>query len=468
MSYTITISEVLNNIAIDTEPYTVSISEVVNNVAVSMPAANAIAITNATYPVTVSYNATVFSGGGGGGLNNIVEDASPQLGADLDVNGFAISSAGNADVNITPNGTGNVNLNADTIRLGELNQSVQLTNYGVGNFNISNSSGNGSLILDSDGGFSWTSGSGSSEVVFAMGGTTGAVSVVSGIGGFTLTDGQAGIYLPGSANGNIQISAGGSGDIVLGADTVFVGDNNVQARITTTGTGNLLLNTNSGTNSGSITIAQGANANITLQPNGTGDVVLSSDTVVVGDINANATVTSNGTGNLILNTNSGSNSGSITIAQGVNGAITLQPNGTGKLWLKNAYWPTADGTSNQVLKTDGAGQTSWTSISSLVSDVNTTYNISAETVAGGANLRLTSSDSTTDDVKIAGGTNVTVTRTDANTITINAESGTYTFLSESNPSSPDLGDHWFNPANQVLQIYTESGWLTVSADDLYF
>lgn len=50
----------------------------------------------------------------------------------------------------------------------------------------------------------------------------------------------------------------------------------------------------------------------------------------------------------------------------------------------------------------------------------TTYSISAETATGGANLRLTGSDSTTDDVKIAAGSNVTVTRTDANTITIAA------------------------------------------------
>ena len=53
-------------------------------------------------------------------------------------------------------------------------------------------------------------------------------------------------------------------------------------------------------------------------------------------------------------------------------------------------------------------------------DNNTTYAVSAETATGGANLRLTGSDSTTDDVKIASGTNVTVTRTDANTVTIAA------------------------------------------------
>ena len=49
-----------------------------------------------------------------------------------------------------------------------------------------------------------------------------------------------------------------------------------------------------------------------------------------------------------------------------------------------------------------------------------TYAISAETVTGGANLRLTGSDSTTDNVKLAEGANVTITRTDINTITISS------------------------------------------------
>ena len=54
-------------------------------------------------------------------------------------------------------------------------------------------------------------------------------------------------------------------------------------------------------------------------------------------------------------------------------------------------------------------------------DTNTTYDISAQTISGGANLRLTGSDSTTDDVKIASGYGVDVTRTDASTITLKAD-----------------------------------------------
>jgi len=55
-----------------------------------------------------------------------------------------------------------------------------------------------------------------------------------------------------------------------------------------------------------------------------------------------------------------------------------------------------------------------------------TYSISAETATGGANLRLTGSDTTTDDVKIGGSGSVTVSRTDANTITVSGTDTVYT------------------------------------------
>ena len=134
-----------------------------------------------------------------------------------------------------------------------------------------------------------------------------------------------------TSNANITLAPDGTGDVVLSADTVKIGDANANATITTDGTGDLILNTNSGSSSGSITIADGADANITIAPNGTGDILLDADTVRVGDSGANATITSNGAGDLILNTNSGTTSGSITIADGANGNITIAGNGTAQI-----------------------------------------------------------------------------------------------------------------------------------------
>ena len=86
-------------------------------------------------------------------------------------------------------------------------------------------------------------------------------------------------------------------------------------------------------------IVSTSNRDIDIAPHGTGDVVLKADTVTVGDAAAAATlrssgagtltVTTGGTTDLILSTNNGTNSGTITITDAVNEAITLAPNGTG-------------------------------------------------------------------------------------------------------------------------------------------
>ena len=50
---------------------------------------------------------------GAGNLSNVVEDSSPQLGGNLDINGNDIVSTSNANIEILPNGTGKVHLDGD-------------------------------------------------------------------------------------------------------------------------------------------------------------------------------------------------------------------------------------------------------------------------------------------------------------------------------------------------------------------
>ena len=114
-----------------------------------------------------------------GAIANVVEDTTPQLGGNLDVNGQDIVSTSDADIDIIPNGTGDVVLGADTVKVGDAAAAVTLTSNGAG-------------ILT----------------------------------------------------------------------------------VTTGGTENLILSTNSGTNSGTLTITDGANEAITLTPNGTGVVAI--------------------------------------------------------------------------------------------------------------------------------------------------------------------------------------------------
>ena len=132
-----------------------------------------------------------------------------------------------------------------------------------------------------------------------------------------------------TSDADIDIIPNGTGNVTLQTDTVQLGSSNEDVTITTNGTGDLTLNTNSGTNSGSIVIPDGADGNISITPNGNGDVSLSADTVIVGDSNANATITTNGTGDLTLNTNSGTNSSSITITDATNGNVAVALDGTG-------------------------------------------------------------------------------------------------------------------------------------------
>jgi hypothetical protein len=107
-----------------------------------------------------------------------------------------------------------------------------------------------------------------------------------------------------------------------------------------------------------------SNGNIVLAPDGSGDVQLDADTVRIGDSNSDAFLTTNGTGDITINTNSGSNSGSIKIKDGINGDIEITPNGTGVVKIDGLSYPTADGSADQVLKTNGSGIISFGTISS--------------------------------------------------------------------------------------------------------
>jgi len=87
-----------------------------------------------------------------------------------------------------------------------------------------------------------------------------------------------------------------------------------------------------------------ANRDIDIIPNGTGDVNLGADTVQVGDNDADATITTQGTGDLILNTNNGTNSGNITIADGAAGTISLTPSTTGIVDVAGSMNPSVSST----------------------------------------------------------------------------------------------------------------------------
>jgi len=146
---------------------------------------------------------------------------------------------------------------------------------------------------------------------------------------------DTGIFIQSSSDGKLDIDADTEIEIVsptvdIDASTAVTIDTTT---LTITGAANVTgdLDVDNININGNAITSTDSNGNIALTPNGTGDVQLDADTVRVGDNNANVTVTTNGTGDLILNTNAGTNSGSITIADGSNGAISIAANGTGKV-----------------------------------------------------------------------------------------------------------------------------------------
>jgi len=59
------------------------------------------------------------------------------------------------------------------------------------------------------------------------------------------------------------------------------------------------------------------------------------------------------------------------ISTDTNGNLALTPDGTGDLVLDGVNWPQADGTANQILSTDGAGQLSY--VSAFAENIDLSY-----------------------------------------------------------------------------------------------
>ena len=312
-------------------------------------------------------------------LNNLKVD-------NLDLDGNTITSTdANGNIVLDPNGTGYVSIvgtNGVVIPVGTTAQrapSVQ----GAIRYNTDTSSFEG-----------------------YTGATWGSLGGVKSVDGLTYITAES---APGASNDTLSFVTNGVEAMSLDTDSLDVASTilttNINALTTSTSTttgalvvdggvgiaenlnvggviniDNLRLDTNtlSSTNS---------NGDIVIAPNGTGDIQLDSDTVRIGDSNTNATLTTNGTGDLVLNTNSGTNTGSITIADGANNDITITPNGTGKLVLNNPYINgTSDTLAEFIYDTVGGAITSGTGITVTNNDGGntSTVNITNTTVTAGA------------------------------------------------------------------------------------
>lgn len=155
-------------------------------------------------------------------------------------------------------------------------------------------------------------------------------------------------------------------------------------------------------------------------------VIISKDLTVGGNLTVSGTVTT-------VNTET------INLADNI---ITLNSNFTGSTASENAGLEIERGGEANVYMIWNESTNRWTFTNDgsnyynipLPTDYNT-YSISAVATTGGAFLRLTDSNSNTDDVKFTGSTYTTVTRVDADTIAIYSTFATYSISTEAGDNS---------------------------------
>ena len=144
-----------------------------------------ITLPNSTGTVVVTSDGTV--------TTDLSGDTTPQLGGNLDINGNDIVSVSNADIDIVPNGTGNVTLQTDTVQLGSADEDVTVTTNGTGDLTLNTNSGtNSSSITIAD--------AANGNVAVALNGT-----------GVLQVDGTDGVSIQ---QGIIEVKNGGTQSVV--------------------------------------------------------------------------------------------------------------------------------------------------------------------------------------------------------------------------------------------------------------
>ena len=169
-------------------------------------------------------------------INNVVEDTTPQLGGNLDVNGNAIISTSNGAINLDPNGSGvvvfkgNSTKGAGQFKLNCENNSHGITIKGAPHsagadytLTLPNNAGTSNQVLTTNGSgvLSWsTPSSGGSTTLLGLtdvgsDGTSGQVLTTDGSGSFTFTTvSGGGSYNDAAVDTHLNTSTASNGEVL--------------------------------------------------------------------------------------------------------------------------------------------------------------------------------------------------------------------------------------------------------------
>ena len=283
----------------------------------------------------------------------------------------------NDNINLLPSGTGSVVFGAIKIKGTSLSSDDSTTiniNDGLivdGTLNVS-----GAATLDGATNLGSTLAVPSGLTTLSTLAVTSTTSLVgtTTIDNLTFNDNTIGS----SSNADINLTPGGTGSVVISNLTV---DSNINI------TDNEIK-------------ATASNSDLLISPAGTGSVVMSKTDINGGAIDnttIGATTPAAGTFTTITANTSASIDGVVisdnTITSTSNADLELSGNGSGTVTVNGLSMPTADGSANQLLKTDGSGNLGFATASATLnhSDIND----NTTTVASSATTQVDSFSSAT-------------------------------------------------------------------------
>jgi len=327
-------------------------------------------------------------------LENVVEDTTPQLGGNLDVNGNSIVSAANGNISITPNGTGSVVIDGNTFPqtqgaqgqilvadgggLLEWANQEKLTAYVYNADSVTINKGEPVYVFSAQGDqisvkralntgdatSAQTLGLAAENIAATASGVVICQGVLTNVDTSTYTAGQA-LYLGATAGSKTTTKPSEPNHLVyLGfVEKVNASSGRIYVRVQN---GYELAEIHDVNINNAVAIAD----NHYLRYNLANDRWQNSALDIIND------TTPQLGGNLDVNGNSivSASNGNINIVPNGTGNINLTP-ATGKVTISAVSFPTGTGTNGQVLTSDGAGNSSWSTpavVYPVISDDTTT------------------------------------------------------------------------------------------------